>query len=66
MTSKLVAYRRSNRARVAKIIDNTPLIASLLYDIDLLPEQIKRGDSRRYLYMMAVIEHMQAAVKEKP
>ena len=49
------------RAEVAKAIDEYPLIASLLYDIDLLPEQIK--DERRYNYMLAVIGHMKQAAQ---
>jgi hypothetical protein len=48
-------------AWVATVISENPLIASLLYDIDLLPEQIKEGDDRRYGYMLAVIGHMKAA-----
>ena len=46
----------ATRARVADIISTNPMIASLLYDIDLLPEQIK--DARRYGYMLKVIDHM--------
>jgi hypothetical protein len=49
-------------AWVASVISENPLIASLLYDIDLLPEQIKEGDERRYNYMLAVIGHMKAAL----
>ena len=49
----------ATRAKVAQAIDKHPLIASLLYDIDLLPEQIK--DERRYGYMLAVIGHMKEA-----
>lgn len=46
------------RKRIAKAIDAHPLIASLLYDIDLLPEQIKRGDERREGYLCAIVDHM--------
>jgi hypothetical protein len=46
---------------VASVINENPLIQSLLYDIDLLPEQIKESDERRYGYMLAVIGHMKAA-----
>ena len=46
----------ATRAKVAQAISEHPLIASLLYDIDLLPEQIR--DARRYGYMLAVIDHM--------
>lgn len=49
------------RAAHIKAIDESPLISSLLYDIDLLPEQIK--DERRYNYMLAVIDHMRQALK---
>lgn len=52
------------RAEVARIINEEPQIASLLYDIDLLPEQIK--DERRYNYMLAVIGHMRQAIKKAP
>jgi len=45
----------ATRAKVAQAIDENPRIASLLYDIDLMPEQIK--DERRYGYMLAVIDH---------
>ena len=51
------------RREVAKILDAHPLIASLLYDIDLLPVQVERGDTRREFYMVAVIEHMLTAMK---
>ena len=50
------------RARVAKAIEDHPLIASLLYDLDLMPEQVKRGDKRREGYMDAVVAHMLAAL----
>ena len=49
--------------QIAEVLDENPLIMSLLYDIDLLPEQIKRGDARRRGYMIAVIKHMQAALE---
>ena len=48
------------------VINETPLLQSLLYDIDLLPEQIKEGDERRYGYMLAVIGHMQSALRASP
>ena len=51
----------ATRAKVAEAIDEHPLIASLLYDIDLLPEQIR--DERRYGYMLAVIGHMKQALQ---
>lgn len=51
----------ATRARVADIISTNPLIASLLYDINLLPEQIR--DERRYGYMLATISHMLEALK---
>lgn len=50
------------RAEVTKAIDAHPLIAGLLYDIDLMPEQIK--DERRYNYMLAVIDHMLHALRK--
>ena len=50
------------RARVAKAIEDHPLIESLLYDLDLLPEQVKRGDKRLEGYMDAVVAHMLAAL----
>lgn len=46
------------KRKVAEAIEKSPMTASLLYDIDLLPEQIKPGDRRREGYMFAVIEHM--------
>ena len=53
------------RGEVTKILDAHPLIVSLLYDIDLMPEQIKKGDTRREGYMVAVIEHMLAAMNKE-
>lgn len=50
------------RIQIANAIDDHPLIASLLYDIDLLPEQIKEGDKRREGYMCAVVGHMLMAL----
>ncbi len=49
------------RSEVAQALEENPLIWSLLYDIDLLPEQIK--DERRYNYMLAVIDHMRQALR---
>ena len=56
--------RADLRGAVARSIEEHPLIASLLYDIDLMPEQIK--DERRYNYMLAVIYHMKQAIKNAP
>ena len=34
------------------------LLLSLLYDLNLLPEQVKRG-TKQEIYMMSVVEHWQ-------
>lgn len=36
----------------------TPAILTLLYDLDLLPEQIGGGDTRKQMQMQSVIAHM--------
>jgi hypothetical protein len=40
-----------------------PIVQSLLYDIDLLPEQIRT--SRHWFYMLAVLTHMSEALKRE-
>lgn len=47
------------RSDVAKALEEVPFVQSLLYDLDLLPEQIR--DKRRYQYMLCVISHMKEA-----
>lgn len=49
------------RKEVAKALEQIPLLQSLLYDLDLLPEQIT--DKRRYQYMLCVIGHMKEATR---
>lgn len=39
-------------------INEHPVLQSLLYDINLLPEQLER-DSRHWGYMLAVVRHWQ-------
>jgi hypothetical protein len=46
-----------------EFINSTPLVQSLLYDINLLPECV--GDGRQWAYMVAVCEHMKAALTSK-
>lgn len=46
----------------AKINASTTL-QSLLFDIDLLPEQIKDGDLRRWGYVQAIIGHLESMIK---
>jgi hypothetical protein len=49
---------------LTKFINATPLVLSLLYDINLLPEQI--DNARHWAYMVAVCEHMRAALALPP
>lgn len=44
---------------VLAFIKRTPLVASLLYDLNLLPEQI--DNARDWGYMVTVCNHMDAA-----
>jgi len=53
------------RTMAAASINAHPAIASLLYDIDLLPEQIKVGDTRRENYMVNVIDAMLRLVAQR-
>jgi Lar family restriction alleviation protein len=50
--------------KLMQFINSTPLVMSLLYDINLLPEQIDNG--RRWYYMVAVCEHMERALAALP
>jgi len=54
------------RADIADAINKHPLIASLLYDINLLPEQIKKDDEKRQSYLYAVVDHMLQALSRQP
>jgi hypothetical protein len=46
---------------VAQIVNRLPLLASCLYDLNLLPEVLatlkKRKDSKEYWYMMSLVNH---------
>lgn len=42
-------------------INASPFLQSLLYDIDLLPEQIKDDDLRRWGYVEAIVGHFESA-----
>jgi hypothetical protein len=43
-----------------KFINSTPLVMSLLYDLNLLPECVQ--NDRQWAYMVTVCEHMQQAL----
>ncbi len=45
-------------------VNASPLLTSLLYDIDLLPEQIKDGDLRRWGYVAAIIGHIETLERD--
>lgn len=59
-----VAWVKPAAPELMAYINRTPLVQSLLYDINLLPEQIE--DSRRWAYMAAVCEHMKVAASAFP
>jgi hypothetical protein len=46
---------------VAQIVNRLPLLASCLYDLNLLPEvlaTLKKGKrSKEYFYMMSIVNH---------
>lgn len=45
------------------LINAQPILQSLLYDINLLPECIARGDDLRWAQMHAVVEHFRLALR---
>jgi hypothetical protein len=45
-------------------INKTPILQSLLYDLNLLPEQLKEG-TKEWDYMMATVLHFQACEAEQ-
>jgi hypothetical protein len=65
--SEPVAFNVSEQpffSDACKEINSTPLTQSLLYDINLLPEQIKQA--KHYAYMLSIVEHMRAALAAPP
>jgi len=51
-------WLKSKRAEI-----NTPVLTSLLYDINLLPEQVMTFKDRKSMaYLVAVVEHFSTAV----
>ena len=54
------------RSQAVKLINKTPILLSLLYDLNLLPEQVKRGTKYEF-YMLTTVEHFVAAMnRQKP
>lgn len=44
--------------RILKPINETPILLSLLYDLDLLPEQVEQG-SERWKWMVTIVSAFQ-------
>lgn len=55
-----VAARKDLKPEAFELL-RKPLIQSLLYDINLLPEQITTG--KHWFYMLSVIHHMKQAME---
>lgn len=52
------------RRQAVALINKNTLLLSLLYDLNLMPEQVKSG-TRQEAYMFAVVEHMMRAAEER-
>jgi len=52
------------RTRICKIVNDVPEIQSLLYNLDLLPEQTM-GDVERWHYTVSVVEHIAPVLAER-
>ena len=50
------------RKKAKKIIGESPLIMSLLYDLNLMPEQVC-SETKQEGYMISIVEHMLRAAK---
>lgn len=50
------------RKKAERIIGESPLIISLLYDLNLMPEQVYSGTKQEF-YMISIVEHMLRAAK---
>ena len=50
---------------ICRVVNATPAIQSLLYDLNLLPEQTL-GDAKRWDYTVTVVRHMQLAAMSAP
>lgn len=44
------------------LINSTPILQSLLYDINLLPECIAKGDNVRWAYMHSIVSHFRLMI----
>ena len=53
--------QQSRRKFLLAEINKSALLQSLLYDIDLLPEQIKDDDARRWGYVESIVVHFKLA-----
>ncbi len=51
------------RATVIAEMNEHPLIMSLLYDLNLMPEQVADEDVRLNFYMESVVIHMRKAME---
>jgi hypothetical protein len=54
----------SEAQRLLKFANETPLLQSLLYDINLMPEQLEEG-SRQWGYMLSIAEHFERALAQQ-
>lgn len=52
---------KDDRIKLIERINRSSLLLSLLYDIDLLPEQIKDDDERRWGYVQSIVNHFDKA-----
>lgn len=42
-------------ATYVELVNETPILQSILYDIDLLPEQVKTGRDARFFHAMCLL-----------
>ena len=42
-------------ATYAELVNETPILQSILYDINLLPEQVKTGRDARFFHAMCLL-----------
>lgn len=47
------------------LVSKHPVIMSCLYDIDMMPEQLKRG-TREWCHMLIIIQHFQFVLEPHP